>query len=285
MSNLKTQHPLMLIAVFTVLTYGLSYACWWPILGQIKPNLMEMSPSAIALMMAGGFGPSAAALILTFIIGGPHASGALLSRIGRWKVPGKWYLIAVLFAPVVTLGGVGIYAALGYEVGAIRWDHWWVIAAFYAVTIFMGPLLEETGWRGFAQPVLFGRFGIFVTGVIIGTIWTFWHAPLWFAGEGSSLSGDGLSAQSLVCYWLFLVGQSVILAWILPKARGSVLLAMLMHQGVNAGAIGWLFYNIADAHKPWVFEQLPVLVVWAIIGLGLLFGAFRGRAIPEVANM
>lgn len=284
MSNLKTQHPLILIAVFTVLAYGLSYLCWWPILDQIKPNLMEMSPSAIALMMAGGFGPSAAALIVTLIIGGPRACGALLSRIVRWKVPGKWYLAAVLFAPVVTLGGVGIYAALGYEVGGIRWDHWWVIAAFYAVTIFMGPLLEETGWRGFAQPVLFGRFGIFVTGVIIGTIWTFWHAPLWFAGEGSSLSGGGFSAQSLLCYWLFLVGQSVFLAWMLSKARGSVLLAMLVHQGVNAGAIGWLFFNIPESHKPWVFEQLPVLVIWAIIGVGLIFGLFRGRVIPDSTN-
>jgi uncharacterized protein len=283
MQNWKTERPLLLVLIFAALAYGWSWVCWWPILNDIKPNLLSMEPLAIARMLGGGFGPSAAAIILSLLIGGPREAGALLSRLVRWKVGGLWYLLAVLFAPLVILGGVGIYATLGHDVGAVRWDHWWIIAAFYGVAPFLGPLLEETGWRGFAQPVLFNRYGIFVTGAIVGTLWTFWHAPLWLAKEGSSLSGGDFTAVGLACYWLFLVGQSIFVAWLLSKARGSVLIAMLVHQGMNAGAIGWLFYDIAAGDKSLVFEQLPVIAIWAVIGLGLVFGAMRGRVRPDTA--
>ncbi|EGF90990.1 CAAX amino terminal protease family protein [Asticcacaulis biprosthecium C19] len=283
MQNWKTERPLLLVLIFTALAYGWSWFCWWPILDDIKPNLLSMDPIAIMRMLAGGFGPSAAAILLSLLTGGPREAGALLSRLVRWKVGAVWYLLAVLFAPVVILGGVGIYAALGHDVGAIRWDHWWIIAAFYGVALFLGPLLEETGWRGFAQPVLFNRYGIFVTGAIVGTIWTYWHAPLWLAKDGSSLSGGDFTAIGLACYWLFLVGQSIFVAWLLSKARGSVLIAMLVHQGMNAGAIGWLFYDIAVGDKSLAFEQLPVVAIWAVIGLGLVFGAMRGRVSPDTA--
>jgi membrane protease YdiL (CAAX protease family) len=277
MQNWKSKHPLVLTLIFAVVAYSWSALCWRPILGDIKPNLFGMAPHALALMLLGGLGPTAAAIIVSLITGGPREVVALLTRTVRWRVSGLWYLLAFLFPLVAVGGGVAIYAALGHDAGPVRWDHWWIIAAFYGVAIFLGPLLEETGWRGFAQPVLFNRYGIFVTGVIVGTLWTFWHTPLWFAAEGSSLSGGGLTPVSLGCYWLFLVGQSVFAAWLLSKARGSVPVAMIVHQGMNAGAMGWLFYDIPAADKPWVFEQLPVIAIWAVIGLGLVFGAMRGR--------
>lgn len=284
MKHWKTERPLGLILLFTLLAYGWSYACWHSILDQIRPNLMSMSPPAIILMMAGGLGPTVAAILLSLMLGGFRETGALLKRAVRWKVSPLWYLFAILFAPAVMLAGVGIYVMTGHEAGPVRWDHWWVIAAFYGVAIFFGPLLEETGWRGFVQPTLFNRYGIFVTGMISGTIWTFWHWPLWFAAEGSSLSGGGLTPVSLLLYWLFLCGQSVIAAWILTHARGSVLIAMILHQGINAGAVGWLFYDIAAADKPLVLEQLPVIAIWGIVGLLAISGAFRTRPKGEALN-
>ncbi len=286
MQTWKSKHPLMLTMLFAILAYGWSALFWRPILDDIKPNLLGMAPQALCLMILGGLGPTAAAIILSLVIGGPREVGRLLARLTRWRVNSGWFVMAFLLPLAVAGGGVAIYIALGHSPGPVRWDHWWIIAAFYGVAIFFGPLLEETGWRGFAQPLLFNRYGVFVTGVIVGTMWTFWHTPLWFASEGSSLSGGGLTAQSLACYWLFLVGISIIAAWMISRARGNVLLSMIIHQGMNAGAMGWLFYDIPAADKPWVFEQLPVFAIWAIIAIGLLFGAMRGRvdATSEAVN-
>ena len=284
MQNWKTNRPIVLVVMFAILAYTWSYVCWRPILDQIKPNLLTMKPGAIGLMMAGGFGPTAAALLLSLAIGGFGEVRTLLARVSRWRMGWVWYVLAVLFAPLAGLGGVAIYTALGHNPGAVRWDHWWVIAAFYGVSVFFGPLLEETGWRGFAQPILLNRYGVFVTGMMTGTIWTFWHSPLWFAAEGSSLSGGHFSAIGLLCYWLFLTGQSIVVAWMLSRTRGSVLIAMLVHQGMNASAVAWLFYDIATPDKPLAFQQLPVIAIWSFIAIGLAFGAMRGRVAGDAAN-
>lgn len=269
------KRPLMWFVGFTIVAYGLSWLCWLPVLDRIKPGLAGMEPQSIALFLLGGAGPSLAAILLSLMQGGPARARGLLAKIGYWRVRPTIYLVAVLFAPTVALCGVGIYAALGNDTGQIRWDHWWVIAAYYGVAIFLGPLLEETGWRGFAQPLVFQRAGIFVTGLMIGTIWTFWHAPLWFAAEGSSLSGGDFSLAGLAAYWLFLTGQSILVAALLIRARGSVLIAMLVHQGVNASAIGWLFYDIVESDKSLVFEQLPVIAIWALVALAAMAGGLK----------
>lgn len=245
---------------------------------------MGMSPGALALLLLGGFGPSAAAILLSLSMGGIGEVKRLLGRLTRWRVNIGWYLIALAFGPLAALGGVGIYAAMGGDIGAVRWDHWWIVLAFYGVAIFLGPLLEETGWRGFAQPVLFNRLGVFATGLVIGTIWTFWHTPLFFAAEGSALSGGNFSLQGLGAYWAFNTGQSIIVAWILSNARGSVLIAMLVHHSVNASAVPWLFYDIPEADKAFAFSELAAIPIWGAIVVGLLFGAMRGRVTQEAAR-
>lgn len=284
MQDWKTKRPLVLFGLFALLTYVWSAACWLPILGDIKSNIMGMPPTALALFLLGGFGPSAAALLLSFAIGGVSEVKHLLGRLTRWRVNIGWYLLALVFGPLAALGGVGIYAAMGGEIGAVRWDHWWIVLAFYGVAIFLGPLLEETGWRGFAQPVLFNRLGIFATGLVIGTVWTFWHTPLFFAAEGSALSGGNFNLQGLGAYWAFCTGQSIIVAWMLSHARGSVLIAMLVHHGVNASAVPWLFYDIPEADKAFAFSELAAIPIWAAIAVGLLFGAMRGRVMQEAAR-
>jgi membrane protease YdiL (CAAX protease family) len=277
MSELKRTPVLGRVAAFALLAYIWSAACWWPILDQIEPNLLEMSPGAIGLLVLGGLGPTLSAFAIAGVTGGRKGLHGLAARAMRWRAAPRYYLIAFLFAPLATLGGVIIYAALGHPVGAVRWDHWWVIGAFYLVAALLGPLLEETGWRGFAHPQLQERYGLLASGMAVGSIWTFWHAPLWLAAEGSSLSGGNFGALPLLTYWLFLCGQSIIAGWLVERAGGSVPVAMVVHQGVNAGAIGWLFYDIVEADKALVFEQLPVIAIWSIIAIFGLAHSCKSR--------
>jgi membrane protease YdiL (CAAX protease family) len=265
------------ILSFALLAYGWSATCWWPILDSIKPNLLDMPAGAIVLLVLGGLGPTVAGFLMAGVTEGRVGLRRLASRALHWRAAPRYYALAFLFAPVVTLCGVAIYLALGNPVGSVRWDHWWVILAFYFASAFFGPLLEETGWRGFAQPLLREDLGLIASGMAVGTIWTFWHAPLWLAAEGSSLSGGDFGSVALLAYWLFLCGQSIIAGWLVERAGGSVPVAMVMHQGVNAGAIGWLFYDIAEADKPFVFEQLPVIAIWSIIAIAALVARSASR--------
>lgn len=61
-----------------------------------------------------------------------------------------------------------------------------VLALGFFSNLIRGPLGEELGWRGYALNELQKRFSPGTSAVIIGAVWGFWHAPLWFATSGYS---------------------------------------------------------------------------------------------------
>ena len=59
-----------------------------------------------------------------------------------------------------------------------------VIIPTLFIILIQGPTGEETGWRGYLQPAIEEKFGVVKGSLIVGLIWAFWHAPIWFLGTG-----------------------------------------------------------------------------------------------------
>ncbi|WP_105616377.1 CPBP family intramembrane glutamic endopeptidase [Vallitalea okinawensis] len=51
-------------------------------------------------------------------------------------------------------------------------------------TLIQGAVGEESGWRGYLQPAIEEKFGVIIGSLVVGLIWTFFHAPLWFLTTG-----------------------------------------------------------------------------------------------------
>jgi uncharacterized protein len=222
------------IAAFVILTYAIMNGTWWPMLMAYPGMSMEQhftTPSHLPFVYLAGASPTWAALIITYFFDGT-AGLAALSRKFNIRAP-LWTWIAAVVVPMLTaVAGAALYAAFFGSLGQIAWPTWYLIIPPFALLLFIaGPLCEETGWRGFLQPLVVERYGFLASSLIIGTIWTFWHVPFMFTVGGTSpISSFG----DLFQYWVAAVAHSAMFIVLIPRANGSIAVAMAFHWSINA---------------------------------------------------
>ena len=87
-----------------------------------------------------------------------------------------------------------------------------------------GPLGEEPGWRGFAQPGLQARWSPLLSTAVLAVLVAGWHVPLFFLEDGGlqpPVLVGGLVATVAVTFWY---------AWLFNRTGGSVLLVLMAHS-------------------------------------------------------
>jgi membrane protease YdiL (CAAX protease family) len=108
------------------------------------------------------------------------------------------------------------------------------------VMVFVSVLLaagvgEETGWRGYALPVMLGRFRPLAGSVVLGCIWAVWHAPLFLLP--GTVQHQILSAAGSLLFLTFCVCWSVLFTSLYLATRGSLFMAMLFHTTADFSSI------------------------------------------------
>ena len=182
------------------------------------------------LHLVGGLGPAISGLVCARLIGGRSTFRLLLGRIGRWRVPVKWHLVAWLGPFVVltaALGAARLWGAVDlHGVGLQSVELADLPLALYGlcVIIFYG-FGEEIGWRGFALPVLQNRFSALQSTLILTMIWAVWHMPLFWFSPGLASLGLG----GVIGWGLSLLTGAIILTWLTNSTGGSVFIAAGLH--------------------------------------------------------
>jgi uncharacterized protein len=97
-----------------------------------------------------------------------------------------------------------------------------------------GPLFEEPGWTGFAQPRLQQLHGPLVGGLILGSLWALWHLPGFLIPSQNlqDIPPRGM-VLDFVVFALALMGLRLVIMWVVNNTRGSVLMAILTHASWN----------------------------------------------------
>ena len=197
-----------------------------------------------------------------------------------------WYAFALL-APILV---VALAVALsGFRFALADFDLWPALSiaplAMVAALPF-GPLAEELGWRGFAQPRLLESGGLWKSSLIIGLAWTFWHTPMfWFPGAAiPSFLDPGVSSVAL--YLAQITAEACLMTFLFVVSRGSVLLAVLYHTTFNtAETILYRALPEPSASQEIQVYHLTIAVSWllAVVLLGWL-GRNRERAVGFVRS-
>jgi len=198
-------------------------------------------------------------------------------EVGRRRGLKVWGVMALTFVGM-SLATAALDALLMPE-GTWVWDldafSWGFPAAlFVALFLDIGAVTEETGWRGFAQPVLQGRMTPLAAALVVGLLWGIWHFP---ARPDILLGGYGLGggvALLAILVARFLV-LSVVMAHFYNRAGGSTLIAIAMH-GLHNDSVGLMGRITDEGLAPYVISELALLAPIAVVASWLLI-LTRGR--------
>ena len=227
---------------------------------------------ASAIIPAGLFGPSVAALIVTAATEGRAGVGRWLRRIVRWRVGVQWYLFVLLGLPAAMVIGTLLRpgALASFDISALP-----SVLAYLGALAFMvflgGPLGEEPGWRGFALPRLQRLHGPLVGGLILGALWALWHLPGFLVPQKLPPSG---TVMDFVRFTVGLIALGYIIQFVFNNTGGSVFMAILTHATWNA------FYSAALVEvfpAPAVVGSYLHLVIGGWVLALALIALTRGR--------
>jgi membrane protease YdiL (CAAX protease family) len=283
-----SRRPALLLPLYFGATYLWSWAFWIPAVRAWRagPQTPEHLMALLPFVLAGAYGPTIAALVLSGVVEGWSGVRALLARLLVWRVRPLWYLFALLLPPALVLVGLALFVWRGGWVGPVDPNGLVLVAPTLVGALPFGPLAEELGWRGYALPRLLDRVTPTVASLIVGAAWTFWHTPLFFAPSGTSISGRPVTLTAVATYFAFVTGLSFVFTFMATRTKGSVLLAVLLHLAIN-GALVFLFFpairqtagnfGMSDAQRE-IFN-LAIIPLWVFVLLIAMRSRTRKTAI------
>jgi membrane protease YdiL (CAAX protease family) len=224
---------------------------------------------SLLLHYLGGLMPALVAVGLLYAQRVPQVRRDFWQRAVDFRRIGPtWYAVTLFTAPLLTALAVLLAAVLGagggeWEAAAQFVRQPLAILPFALFTLLFGPIPEELGWRGYALDGLQVRRNALASSLILGTVWTFWHLPLFFI-EGTYQHGLGMGS---VAFWLYMmdkVPQSILMTWIYNNNRRSTLSAILFHFAVNfAGELYALSRTAEIVYIAlWILAALTVTILW-----------------------
>jgi uncharacterized protein len=231
LTALVKRHPVL---TYFALVFALSWGAILLITGNLGP-IGTADPHFLFGALTAPVAPAVVGVLLTGIVAGLAGYRDLVARLLRWRVGVRWYALALLTAPLLTVTAAVLFAlALGsteFLPAILTKPNPLGLLLPAVVAGLIAGLCEELGWTGFAIPRLRLRYGVFATGVLVGVVWGAWHFPLF--REGASFSGVLPLALLLVQLFAWLPAYRVLMVWVYDRT-GSLLVAVLMHASLIA---------------------------------------------------
>ncbi len=247
------------VASYFALTFALSWLAWVPLLFLAVPE-----PLRGLLLVAGSFGPSAAALILLTKRSGWGGTRSELAPRVRWRLPWWLWVVAILGPATIILIAIAISALAGRPV--VGWQDpsrlYLIIPVFAYVAILGGPLGEEIGWRGYALPRIQQGYGPVVAALLVGAVWALWHAPLF------GIDGTVQRSVPTAAFAIQIITTSVIYTWLWNRTQ-SLPLVIAFHAAFNTsvGLLPILPDTAGSQTALWIALGMAAVVAAALIGV------------------
>jgi hypothetical protein len=231
------QHPLL---TYLSLTFAISWGgIFWVVgRGGFTASGDQSEKMFILMYLAMLAGPSIAGIVLTSVVHGRAGLRDLASRLLRWRVGARWYVAALLIAPLAITMVLLTLSRISPDFLPRLYtsdDKRFLLQFSVTVGLLVG-IFEELGWTGFAvHTLLKRRCDILSTGLIVGLLFGAWNALVVFLMSGTPLGAGELSLTIFLPATLFtwLPTYRVLMVWVYDRT-GSLFLSMLMYASLIA---------------------------------------------------
>ncbi|PRR82520.1 CPBP family intramembrane glutamic endopeptidase [Clostridium vincentii] len=131
----------------------------------------------------------------------------------------KWVPVILGISITSVALTAGILSLLGFS-----YHPWEGSIAFYIVNIvaiIFGCMFEEIGWRGFLLPTLGTKYTPFISTLIVGFLWGFWHMSF------------NLGIFGFLIFIVSAMELSILMTWVYYKTDGNLLCTTIWHVSIN----------------------------------------------------
>jgi len=264
--NAKRLWPL---AIFFCLGAVSSWIVWlWPIKQQGWLTLSILGsrfdfPFILIKLVIGNCLPGILAVVWV-LFEGKDQFRLMLCTLTKWRVPIKWYILAVALPCGVSL--VSLDAVLFYFPTQHSFPPAIEFLKSLLMTLPFGPLWEELAWRAFALRKLESRYSRLVSALLLGVYWAVWHIPLWLT-QLNLVPDNKISI--LLAASINLAAWSVIWTYVYDRSSRSLPVVILLHAT----------YVAASSQESAVVPHLNIYVIYVSAILAVCLAVVLGRTL------
>ena len=138
----------------------------------------------------------------------------------------------------------------------------------FLLSLLSGPTGEEAGWRGYLRVELNQKNGLIKGSLILGVVWTFWHAVLWF------VDADFTGIELMI----YIISNVVVMTSL------TIIINSVMEKSPNLFNAIWLHLCFNFLYSFLVVDisfYLILSIVYAVVALGFLAG-FNRKKVSQV---
>jgi membrane protease YdiL (CAAX protease family) len=249
------------LLLFFLLVFVISWGAIFLLAGPSGFPITE--DQAMIMGIAILLGPTLASIILT-AFSGSSSFKQLFASLLRWRVSGRWYVYALLIAPLSTAVILFLFSLFSSEFQPnilLSSDKISLLISAISAGLIVA-IFEELGWTGFAIPKLLKTHSIVGTGLIIGVIWGAWHFPLFWEVNSFTASLPFVLLVARLFSWL--PPYRTLMVWIYKNTE-SLFVTILMHTSLVATLM--VLDPVVKGTSLVIFILARAALLWAIAAL------------------
>lgn len=242
---------------FFLLAYALTWIPW--IAAAYYSYQQGMATYSYTFFSLGGFGPFVSALVFIWRSRCHALKRDFLDRLvdpRKFNLP--YLTITLLLAPCVSYVAVLISEHFGRPASQLT------IAPpmlAWIPLMFVGPSLEELGWRGYGMDALRSKLGMLRATILFGVLWALWHAPMFLINHTYQHDLWLMSPIYVINFFVGTIPLAVVANWLYYKHNRLILAAILFHCVFDAVAESFNIEQFTKCIVTVAFLSVAVVIV------------------------